>query len=67
MIQVGPPMGRASTPGKRNPVGGVRQVQGSWEVRNLCFVRQLLEQRPGLPIRLLGLGYQELTTLQGSK
>lgn len=26
VIGVGPPMGRASTPGKRNTVGGVRQV-----------------------------------------
>lgn len=41
-------MGRAFTPGKRTLLEESDRSEDSWELRNLCFVLQLPEQRPGL-------------------
>lgn len=41
-------MGRAFTPGRETLLEESNRSEGSWELRNFCFVQQLLEQRPGL-------------------
>lgn len=65
--ELAPPMGRASKPGDKSCWRSQTGTKGSWELWNLCFVRQLLEQGPDLANTTLRPEVPGADTLRGPK